>query len=148
MATIEPALRTHLSTCLRVLSYIAPLCWAIPEGMAGSLSPATYSATASAAGNAVAEAGGLPTPFAYAAASGGFWQSSAGATATYYFEVVSNSGATGNVPIQITTFVENEVKGPLTIIYPPSPGYAASASVSVGGIPSTVYTPRMIMDLQ
>ncbi len=37
-----------------------------------------------------------------------FWESSANAGATYYFEVVSNTGATGGVQIQVTTFVENE----------------------------------------
>ena len=78
---------------------------------------------------------GLPTPYAYATASGGFWESSANAGATYYFEVVSNTGATGGVQIQVTTFVENEVLGPLTPIYPPSVFYEASAIVSVGGDP-------------
>ena len=40
--------------------------------------------------------------------------------------------ATGGVQIQVTTFVENEVLGPLTPIYPPSVFYEASA-ISLGG---------------
>ena len=135
MTTIDSAVRRHARTSLRMLPYVAALCWATPEATAGSLPPATFTATATAAGDAEAEAGGLPTPYAYATASGGFWESSANAGATYYFEVVSNTGATGGVQIQVTTFVENEVLGPLTPIYPPSVFYEASAIVSVGGDP-------------
>jgi PEP-CTERM motif len=131
MATIEPTRHRHASICLRMISCFAALCWARPEATAGGLQAPTFSTSATL--NADAEAGGLPTPYAYAAASGGFFAASATATATYDFEVVSNNSATGGVAIQITTLVQNEVAGPLTLIYPPSAGYGASASVFLGG---------------
>ncbi len=134
MAAITQTPPARSSSRLRMMLYGAAFCWAAPEVTAGPVLPvATYSSFES--GIASTDLGGTPSPFADASATGGFFESSASASVTYSFEVVAPSGPTTGttVPIQIATFVKNQVTGPLTIEYLPAAFYEAIASVDLGG---------------
>jgi len=133
MKKVPPKAHRRSNACPRMIFSAAALCWAATEATAGSVLPnATYQSNMS--GSGIAEVGGLPTPYAYAAATGGFEGNGASASVTYSLEVVApHNQMVASVPLEIATFVRNEITGPLTVIYPPGAFYLAQASVSLGG---------------
>jgi hypothetical protein len=133
MTTTEPRRLRLTSAGLRIMLFVAALSRATPEAPAGSLNlpPPNYSQ--STVGTATANLGGTPTPYAEATASNDGATlladaSSATAFVTYYFGVAGPAGVP--IPLQITSFVEVDIKGAVQTGPPANrPDYSAGAAV-------------------